>query len=69
MYFINCFFFIEIPECSDQPCKHKGSCVATPTGFVCICKNGYDGFYCDDGENRKTRRNMKNEKKNTGSQT
>ncbi|XP_038051960.1 uncharacterized protein LOC119724809 isoform X2 [Patiria miniata] len=34
-------------QCSSEPCWNGGSCVASSTGFTCICAAPFIGLYCE----------------------
>src|SRR5690606_28389868 len=44
----NGFFCKESSSCSPNPCQNGGSCVETPTSFVCQCPLGTVGSTCSD---------------------
>ena len=34
--------------CSSDPCQNGGICNASMDGFVCDCKPGFEGLFCQD---------------------
>ncbi|XP_078521748.1 sushi, nidogen and EGF-like domain-containing protein 1 isoform X3 [Lissotriton helveticus] len=37
----------EIDECASQPCLNGGVCKDRVNEFLCVCEEGYTGYYCD----------------------
>ena len=51
--FINkllCIQNLEIDRCSPNPCGVNGRCVDGFDNFTCLCKPGYSGARCNEGE-------------------
>ena len=44
--------FVEIDECSPNPCQNGGSCTDMVNGYSCTCAAGYTGNDCETGEQR-----------------
>ena len=42
--------FLEINECSSNPCQHGGICIDLINGFRCSCSLGFGGPTCREGE-------------------
>lgn len=40
-YAINTIYFIDIDECSQQPCDINEVCINSPGSYKCHCKSGY----------------------------
>ncbi|GFR11206.1 sushi, von Willebrand factor type A, EGF and pentraxin domain-containing protein 1 [Trichonephila clavata] len=38
---------LTINDCFSVPCLHGASCKALEIGFLCVCKAGYTGIYCE----------------------
>lgn len=38
---------LTINDCFSVPCLHGSTCQALDIGFLCICKPGYSGIYCE----------------------
>ena len=49
------FCFVEINECSPNPCKNGGSCTDLVNGFSCSCVAGYNGDGCSNGKEHATK--------------
>ena len=44
------FIFLDIDECSPNPCQHDGQCAQTfNASYLCGCAAGYTGVNCSDG--------------------
>ena len=44
------YFPSDINECASTPCPTQTStCVDLVDGFSCVCFNGYNGEFCDEG--------------------
>lgn len=44
------FFFPDINECEMLlPCQNNGTCLNNNGSYVCICKEGWQGYNCEDG--------------------
>ena len=43
------FIYIDINECSSEPCLNGGSCEDEEDGYVCTCADGYTGDECQFG--------------------
>ena len=41
--------FIDIDECSSNPCVNGGKCENDVNGYRCICLAGYKGSRCEQG--------------------
>ncbi|XP_068079104.1 protein crumbs homolog 2b isoform X1 [Danio rerio] len=37
---------VEVDQCKDHQCENGGSCVATVSGYTCVCLPGHTGPYC-----------------------
>ena len=44
------YLFVEIDECSCNPCQHEGTCTDYINAFQCSCKAGYKGNVCQISE-------------------
>ena len=44
--------FVEIDECSPNPCQNGGVCTDMVNGYSCTCAAGYTGNDCETGEQR-----------------
>ena len=42
--------FLDIVECSSDPCQNGGTCVDQINAFTCICMSGYTGNVCETSE-------------------
>ena len=40
----------DIDECISDPCKNGAMCNDEENGFTCLCKAGYDGVTCENGQ-------------------
>ena len=40
------FLFVDFNECSSQPCSNGATCIDGLSGFICICRAGFDGPRC-----------------------
>ena len=45
--------FIEINECSPDPCQNGATCMDLVGSYRCDCKSGYTGSKCETGSNLK----------------
>ena len=45
----NAFAFLEIDECTSNPCENDAECVDEVNRFSCTCPAGYTGFICQTG--------------------
>lgn len=43
--------FIDINECSSNPCKNGGTCADGIHEYTCICIDGFQGSTCETGKN------------------
>ena len=43
--------FVDIGECSSEPCQNGGTCVDEINAFTCICMIGYTGDVCETSKN------------------
>jgi Notch-like protein len=43
--------YIDINECSSNPCKNGGTCKDLVNGYECTCVPGYDDIHCHNGIN------------------
>ena len=41
---------MEIDECASSPCPVDSTCIDKVNGFVCKCKKGFSGTFCDTGK-------------------
>ena len=39
--------FLDIGECSSDPCQNGGTCIDEISAFACICMGGYTGDVCE----------------------
>ncbi|XP_044515688.1 protein crumbs homolog 2 [Gracilinanus agilis] len=37
-----------LPSCTDQPCHHGGTCLASGASFACLCPPGWAGPLCEE---------------------
>ena len=44
--------FLGDDTCEMNPCANNGRCEDLASGFVCRCKPGYQGEFCELGEER-----------------
>ena len=42
--------FLDIGECSSDPCQNGGTCIDEINAFACICIIGYTGDVCETSE-------------------
>ena len=42
--------FLDIGECSSDPCQNGGTCIDDINVFTCICVSGYTGDLCETSE-------------------
>ena len=42
--------FLDIGECSSDPCQNGGTCIDEINAFTCICISGYTGDVCETSE-------------------
>ena len=43
------FFFMDVNECANNPCKNGATCANTIEGFNCTCTKGFQGQICNKG--------------------
>jgi len=43
--------FVDVDECSSNPCENGGSCTDLINGYTCACVAGYTGINCETGNN------------------
>ena len=43
------FLFVDIDECSSDPCMNGGTCTDEVNSYTCACAPGYSGEGCDIG--------------------
>ena len=41
------FFFVDVNECSSNPCLNGGTCTDTRNGFTCTCGAFVTGMRCE----------------------
>lgn len=41
--------FVDINECSSNPCRNGANCVDRVNSYACICRAGYTGERCQTG--------------------
>ena len=39
--------FVDILECSSNPCRNGASCLEHTDSYTCACADGYDGIHCE----------------------
>ena len=44
------FFFLDIDDCSPNPCQNNGICMDQTNSYVCFCLNDYTGTNCQTGK-------------------
>lgn len=45
-----CFYFSDINECDMLlPCQNNGTCLNNNGSYACTCKEGWQGYNCEDG--------------------
>ena len=42
--------FLDIGECSSDPCQNGGTCIDEINAFTCNCMSGYTGDVCETSE-------------------
>ena len=46
-----CIYFVDIDECSNDPCQNEGNCSTLELNtFSCQCMPGYTGEVCETGK-------------------
>ena len=48
--FLTTHTFVDIDECSPNPCQNGGVCTDMVNGYSCTCAAGYTGNDCETGE-------------------
>ena len=43
-------FYVDIDECSSDPCKNEATCIDGVNMFSCFCAQGFTGPLCDIGQ-------------------
>ena len=46
---LSLFLFLDIDECSSNPCLNGATCVDQVNGYVCSCPGDYTGDKCQTG--------------------
>ena len=41
--------FLDVNECTSEPCLNGGSCTDEPDGYFCTCADGWTGAECQFG--------------------
>ena len=48
----------EIDECESAPCSNGGTCLDGIGGYMCLCRAGYTGDNCRQGEKSNIQRSI-----------
>ena len=43
------FLFVDIDECTSNPCQNGGTCADDTGGYTCRCDVGTSGTHCELG--------------------
>ena len=43
----------DINECLSSPCENNGTCYDEVNGFICSCSAGFNGTFCETGQDSK----------------
>ena len=46
--------FIDIDDCSSNPCHNRGTCLDGMGSYACSCVPGYSGYHCETGKQGST---------------
>ena len=50
LFFFLKYFFLDINECSSNPCSNGGTCVDQVNKYLCNCQTGFTGVHCETGK-------------------
>lgn len=43
------FLLVEIDNCKNNTCKNGASCLDGTESYTCVCTDGWDGKFCEQG--------------------
>lgn len=49
---VECLTFVDINECSSNPCLNSAACSDVVNGYTCACLPGYTGINCETGDSQ-----------------
>ena len=44
------YFFSEVNDCADRPCRNRGTCIDLIGGYKCECGLEWTGYNCEIGK-------------------
>ena len=47
-FFLIFYFLVNADPCMPNPCHNGGTCIPTTDTFVCKCKDGWFGRFCEE---------------------